>query len=236
MAEHCARLWVEREPVDLTLVGRHAHALQALMQDLTVRGGSRVIVRTLVCDDFCNCVDIQKAVETIYLNGPVDIALIAHGFLPSQTECEKDLALCAQTFSINAVSPALFAQLFADYMLRANRGKLALISSVAGDRGRRSNYVYGSAKSLLSFFAQGLQHRAVGSRVKVVLIKPGPTDTPMTQNRVKRSSLAPVEKVAEDIVRGIDRGCRVVYTPMKWRFIMTVIKWLPNFIFDRLNF
>jgi hypothetical protein len=113
---------------------------------------------------------------------------------------------------------------------------LALIGSVAGDRGRKSNYVYGAAKGMVTRYAQGLQHRFAGSAVKVVLIKPGPTDTPMTTHlKAQGAKLTPVEEVAKGIVDAINRGQAVAYVPGKWRLIMWVIRHLPGFVFNKLN-
>ena len=118
----------------------------------------------------------------------------------------------------------------------ANHGTIALIGSVAGDRGRKSNYVYGAAKGLVTRYAQGLQHRFAGSGVKVVLIKPGPTDTPMTAHlKGKGAKFAPVEGVAKQIVEGVEAGKQVIYAPGKWWLIMMVIRHLPNFVFNRLE-
>jgi decaprenylphospho-beta-D-erythro-pentofuranosid-2-ulose 2-reductase len=130
----------------------------------------------------------------------------------------------------------LFAEAFAGHMQKANSGTLAIISSVAGDRGRKSNYVYGAAKGLVTRYTQGLQHRLAGTDVKVVLIKPGPTDTPMTVHLKQQGSrLASVEDVAARIVEGIDQAKSLVYAPAKWALIMMIIRHLPNFIFKKLD-
>ncbi len=121
-------------------------------------------------------------------------------------------------------------------MEKRNYGALALIGSVAGDRGRKSNYVYGAAKGLVTRYAEGLQHRLAKTDVKVILIKPGPTETPMTaalsQQKVK---LARVEDVAAQIVKGIKAGKSVIYAPPKWWLIMLILRHLPSGIFNRLE-
>jgi short-subunit dehydrogenase len=106
---------------------------------------------------------------------------------------------------------------------------------VAGDRGRKSNYVYGSAKGLVARYAQGLQHRLARSSIKVSLIKPGPTLTPMTENLSSTKGFANVEDVAKDIVKGISKGQSVIYTPAKWQIIMMIIRHLPSFIFNKMD-
>ncbi|MEN6584585.1 MAG: SDR family NAD(P)-dependent oxidoreductase, partial [Sulfuricella sp.] len=134
------------------------------------------------------------------------------------------------------ISPVLYAEAFAKHMAKAGHGALALIGSVAGDRGRKSNYVYGAAKGMVTRYAQGLQHRFAGTDVKIVLIKPGPTDTPMTAHLKNRGAkLAPVEDVAKKIVGAVERGQAVAYAPGKWGFIMWVIRHIPAVIFNKSN-
>jgi hypothetical protein len=137
---------------------------------------------------------------------------------------------------INGISPVLYAEAFAIHLARAQHGTLALIGSVAGDRGRRSNYVYGAAKGLVARYAQGLQHRFAGSGVKVVLVKPGPTDTPMTAHlKQNGAKLASPAEVAQAIVKAVACGQAQVYAPGKWRLIMWVVRHMPAFIFNKIN-
>jgi len=186
--------------------------------------------------DFLNATAIANLVNEIAQRRSVDIALIAHGSLPDQKNCEQDLTLNQDALQLNAVSPVLFAEAFAMHMQNANSGTLALIGSVAGDRGRKSNYVYGAAKGLITRYIQGLQHRLANTNVKVVLIKPGPTDTPMTQNMKSGAlKLAPVGDVAKAIVQGIAKRKTTIYVPGKWRMIMAVIKLIPQFIFNKMD-
>lgn len=234
MAEHCARLWVAAAPCRITLLGRDADRLAAIAADLAVRSPASTI-RTLLAD-FLPAAGIETAVDQVFAAGPIDLVLIAHGMLPDQPECQQSLAAAEAALQVNAVSPALFAEAFARRLAAAGRGTLAVIGSVAGDRGRKSNYVYGAAKGLLDRYAQGLQHRFAGTPVQVVLIKPGPTDTPMTAGLKRQGArLAPVGTVAAAIVRGIERGDPVVYVPARWRLIMWVIRHLPRPLFNRLD-
>ena len=234
MAEQCARLWVQTPALDLTLVGRDAARCERVAADLRVRSpGSRIHVQ------LTDCLDphaITATVDRIAADGVPDIVLIAHGSLPEQSICQNDLADCREALEVNGLSPVLFAEAFARHLARAGRGTLALIGSVAGDRGRRSNYVYGAAKGLVTRYAEGLQHRFAGSGVRVVLIKPGPTDTPMTAHlKASGAALAPVEAVAQKIVAAIERGAPVAYVPGKWALIMWVIRHLPRVVFNRLD-
>jgi hypothetical protein len=234
IAEHCARLWAKEAVVDLTLVGRDKAKIERVAADLRVRSPQSVI-RVLEAD-FINPLAIRQLVDSIAADGAVHTALIAHGSLPDQAVCQQDLTACHDALSVNGVSPMLFAEVFVGHMQKANQGTLAIIGSVAGDRGRKSNYVYGAAKGLVTRFAQGLQHRLAGTGVRVVLIKPGPTDTPMTAHLKQQGSrLARVEDVARLIVKGVDQGKPIVYAPAKWALIMMIIRHLPNFIFNKLE-
>lgn len=234
IAEHCARLWLEKQPTDLTLVGRDAQRIERVATDLKVRSPESEI--RIVQAEFLDPEAIKATVENIVQSGDVDVVLIAHGSLPEQADCQDDLTACREALDINGISPVLYAEAFAKQMAKTNHGTISLISSVAGDRGRKSNYVYGAAKGLVTRYAQGLQHRFAGSGVKVVLIKPGPTDTPMAAHlKGKSAKLAPVEAVAKQIVEGVDSGKLVIYAPGKWWLIMMVIRHLPAFVFNKMD-
>jgi len=234
IAEHCARLWAQGQSVDLTLVGRDAGRIERVAADLRVRSPQSDI--HLVQAGFLDPVAIQATVDGIVAQGAVDVVLIAHGSLPEQVECQNDLQACRNALEVNGISPALYAEAFAQHMAKANHGTIALIGSVAGDRGRKSNYVYGAAKGLVTRYAQGMQHRFAGTGVKMVLIKPGPTDTPMTAHlKGQGAKLASVEDVATQIVLAVESGKAVAYVPGKWLLIMMIIRHLPSFIFNKIN-
>jgi len=234
IAEHCSRLWVQGQAIDLTLVGRDATRTENVAADLRVRSPKSVI--RVVQAGFHDPIEIQRTVDSIVDQGAVDTVLIAHGSLPSQSTCQNDLSVCREALEINGISPVLYAEAFAKPMELVNHGTLVLVGSVAGDRGRKSNYVYGAAKGLVTRYAQGLQHRFAGTGVKIVLIKPGPTDTPMTAHlKSHGTKLASVEDVAQNIVDAVERRQAVAYVPGKWQLIMWIIKHLPQTVFNKLN-
>lgn len=234
IAEHCARIWVQKSPADLTLVGRNANKTERIAADLRVRSPQSEI--RVEVTDFLDPVSIKATVDRIFLNGYTDFVLIAHGLLPNQTDCQNDLAICREALEVNGISPVIFSEAFLQHMATQDKGTLALIGSVAGDRGRKSNYVYGAAKALVNRYAQGLQHRFSGTGIKIVLIKPGPTKTPMTAHLTNAGvRLAPVQEVAEKIVNAIKNGQPEAYIPRKWRLIMLIIQHLPRFIFNKIN-
>jgi len=234
IAQACAKLWVKESPKHLTLVVRDVNKAQQIQDDLQVRSPQSKI--KIMQTGFIDAIEIEKTVSTIAKQGQIDIVLIAHGSLPEQGECQSSVELLKDTLEINGVSPALFAECFAAVMEKNQQGTIAIISSVAGDRGRKSNYIYGAAKGLISRYVQGLQHRFANTPIKIVLIKPGPTDTPMTASLKQRGvKLASVENVALNIVNGIVKGEIVIYTPKIWQLVMLVIQHIPNHIFKKIN-
>ena len=234
IAEQCARLWVAAGPTTLHLIARDLPKAERIAADLRVRNRATTVHCTTM--DFVDPLAIDAAVQGIAAARSIDIALVAHGSLPDQAACEADLVADADALMINGVSPVLVAEALVRSMLATGRGRLALIGSVAGDRGRKSNYVYGAAKGLLERYAEGLQHRLAATDIKVSLIKPGPTDTPMTAHlKATGGKLADVTDVARAIVDGVESGKPVIYAPAKWALIMLVIRTLPRFLFHKMN-
>ena len=230
IAEHCARLWA-RESADFLLVGRDLARVQRVADDLRVRSPQSDI--QIVQIDFLDVEAIATLAHQA-AQSAIDIVLIAHGDLPVQQNCEQDLHQAQAALQVNGLSPALFAEAFAKQLALQGRGTLALIGSVAGDRGRKANYVYGAGKGMLERYAQGLQHRFATTGIKIVLIKPGPTATPMTAH-LPSGGLAKVDQVAHAIIKAIESGKPVVYVPAKWQLIMLIVQHLPRWIFHKLN-
>jgi short-subunit dehydrogenase len=233
IAEHCARLWAV-DAARLTLIGRSTAQLDRIAIDLKVRAPKSEIQLEVM--DFLDHQQIASLPERLSTQGHLDVVLIAHGSLPDQKHCESNLELMRETLELNGISPLLFAEAFAKHMAAQKQGCIAVIGSVAGDRGRRSNYVYGAAKGLVDRYLEGMRHRFANSSIKIVTIKPGPTRTPMTTSlAVAPATLAEPDQVARDIVDGIAAGKTVIYTPGKWRLIMLIIRHLPDFIFNKMN-
>jgi decaprenylphospho-beta-D-erythro-pentofuranosid-2-ulose 2-reductase len=233
IAEHCCRLWAAEDKADFVLMARDTAKAEKIAADLTVRGARSVALAKAA---FFDPAAIGVFADETVAAGPVDLVLIAHGWLSDQQSCQDDLALCRESLEVNAVSPVLFAEAFARHFAKANRGTIAFLGSVAGDRGRKANYTYGACKGLIGRYAEGMQHRFAGSGVKIVLVKPGPTDTPMTAAyKAKGVKVAPVDQVARETVNGIRRGRATVYTPMIWWPIMLIVRHIPRFIFNRLS-
>ncbi len=233
IATACCRLWAEQGH-EFFLVARDAEKLQQTAQDLEARGAKSVNSFTMdVLDTPQHALMLQQCIST---HRQIDIALVAHGTLPDQTACEQDAELALQEFSINGSSVISLLSLLAEQFTLQRCGSLAVISSVAGDRGRPSNYLYGSAKAAVSAFCDGLHARLFKIGVHVITIKPGFVDTPMTQGlTLPKVLVVPPEYVAKQIVSAINNKKAVLYTPRFWALIMLIIRSIPNFIFKRLN-
>jgi short-subunit dehydrogenase len=175
---------------------------------------------------------IEHAATTL---GGLDAALIAHGTLSDQKECESSTDRLLDEFQTNAISVMMLCTHLANRFEAQKRGVIAVISSVAGDRGRRSNYAYGSAKAAVTAFTSGMRQRLSRSGVYVVTVKPGFVDTPMTAAFKKGILWASAESVAKDISRAMINGTPVIYTPGFWRPIMWIIRSIPEFVFRRLS-
>ncbi len=233
IATACCRLWAEQGH-EFFLVARDAEKLQQTAQDLEARGAKSVNSFTMdVLDTPQHALMLQQCIST---HRQIDIALVAHGTLPDQTACEQDAELALQEFCINGSSVISLLSLLAEQFTLQRCGSLAVISSVAGDRGRPSNYLYGSAKAAVSAFCEGLHARLFKIGVHVITIKPGFVDTPMTQGlTLPKVLVVPPEYVAKQIVSAINNKKAVLYTPRFWALIMLIIRSIPNFIFKRLN-
>ncbi|MBC7941232.1 MAG: SDR family NAD(P)-dependent oxidoreductase, partial [Chitinophagaceae bacterium] len=215
----------------LCLLARRADALRSTAADLTVRGAT--LVNTHVYD--AEAAELPDAlVQAAWLQaGGFDIALIAHGVLPDQGEAETSTAAALRSFDINARSVLAVLTPLANLFEAQGRGVIGVISSPAGDRGRASNYVYGTAKAAVSNLCSGLRHRLVGKGVRVLTILPGFVDTPMTASLPKGPLWAKPDRVAADIERALARKNGVLYTPWFWRWIMLLVLHLPQALFLR---
>lgn len=238
IAQAAARIWVGRG-AQVHLVGRHPARLQAVVDDLRVRAGAAADARiSSACADLDNLDTHAALIDQAWtaLGGSVDIVLIAQGTLPDQSACEADAALTLREIGTNGLSVISLCTLLAPRLQARRAGGLAVISSVAGDRGRQSNYVYGAAKGMVSLFLQGLRNRLQPHGVAVTTIKPGFVDTPMTAAFDKKGPLwATPEQVGAGIVRACDARRDVVYLPGFWRWIMTIITSIPEAVFKRLK-
>lgn len=230
IAKACITAWANRQTCEFVFVGRDSARLTALAEECTAKFPGSIFSTRV--SDFLDPDQIQKSLESAPT--PIDIFLIAQGSATAQKRVKQDLQYLKDELQINAVSVAMFAEASANILEKQGSGALAIIGSVAGDRGRAYNYSYGAAKSLLEKTAQGLQQRLARTKVSVSLIKPGPTATPMTKDH--RGNFANPDQVARLIVGGIRKGKRTIYAPSRWRLIMFIVRNLPFALFKRFRF
>jgi decaprenylphospho-beta-D-erythro-pentofuranosid-2-ulose 2-reductase len=232
IAEATARILAGRGDT-FFLVARNEARLAAVAADLSVRGSPRVGCEVLDANDLAAHEPMLARAE-LFLGG-CDTVLIAHGTLSDQKACEESVELTLQEINTNALSVVALLTRIANRLALQRAGTIAVISSVAGDRGRGSNYVYGSAKALVTAFLSGLRQRLFKCGVNVVTVKPGFVDTPMTAAFPKGLLWARPERVALGIVRALDRHSGTVYLPAFWRPIMLLIRAIPESLFLRLS-
>lgn len=235
IAEQVARQLVS-QGASLFCVGRNNSKLTAIVNDLKVRAGASQHIEGFCCD-LVNIEQHQAIIERVQeVLGEIDAVLIALGTLPNQQDCENSVDLTLKEIETNALSIISLLTLLSNYFEPKQKGVIAVISSVAGDRGRQSNYVYGASKGMVSLFLQGLRNRMAKKGVDVITIKPGFVDTPMTASFNKSGLLwSKPEKIAQGIVNAMVKGKNEVYLPGFWWGIMFIIKHIPEFIFKKLS-
>ena len=232
IASETARIYADGG-ARLFLTGRNDAKLASVADDLRVRGAAEVHTAVLDVAQIPRHVQvIDSATSTL---GGLDVALIAHGTLPDQSACQKQVVDTVDALHVNFTATVALLTVLANYFEAQHRGCMAVITSVAGDRGRQSNYVYGAAKGGVDRFLQGLRNRLHASGVTVVTIKPGFVDTPMTAAVKKSPLFASARRVARGIHRAIEHRRDVVYIPWFWRPVMMVIRGLPERLFKRLH-
>jgi decaprenylphospho-beta-D-erythro-pentofuranosid-2-ulose 2-reductase len=224
-----------RQGCELLLVARSQQRLAELQADLMIRGARQVLTYAA---DLASIQQHAGIFGFVRLHFPdFDTVLLTYGSMRDQKESEASIDALLEELQVNFVSASAILSLFAADLEQRRTGCLAAIASVAGDRGRRSNYVYGSAKGALSLFMQGLRSRLHPAGVRVITIKPGPVRTAMTDHMPNATRFADPELVARDIVRALERRSPdVLYTPKIWRYVMAAVEHIPEVVFKRLSF
>jgi len=233
IAEATARLYA-KEGAALMLVGRRQDRLEEIAADLRLRGAADVqimladlseVAAAALLDDIKDCL------------GGMDHILLCYGIMSEHNLAEHDLAVASQMIDVNFSSASRLTLAAANLLEKQDSGSLVVLGSVAGDRGRRSNYVYGASKAGIGVLVQGVAHRFAGKGARAVLVKPGPTYTAMTAGVHKGGPLwASAEQVAKIVRRAADKGGPVVYAPKRWWLIMLIIRSLPSVVFNKMNF
>jgi short-subunit dehydrogenase len=233
IAQATARLYAGESAI-IGLAGRNIGRLAGIADDLRARGATQVETFDV---DFTTA-EVPSALAAMAGKlGGIDHVILAYGVLGEQALAERDLAVAQSIIDVNFRSAAVWTLAVAGLLERQGRGSLVVLGSVAGDRGRRANYIYGAAKAGLSTLVEGISHRFRGTGPRVVIVKPGPTDTAMTAGMAKGGPLwASPEAVAAVVRKAADSGGPVVYAPARWRLIMAIIRMIPAPIFNKMNF
>ena len=219
---------------DCCLVGRDVNKLGATADDLLVKGAVNVVTIQNNLAEYSGHDSLFDRIDKEF--GPYSQVLFAYGTLSDQRECEASFSETLAELNINLISVISLLTFVANKFAAQSTGQIAVITSVAGDRGRQSNYIYGTAKGALTVYLQGLRNRLDKNGVHVLTIKPGFVDTPMTSGFKKNGLLwtAP-DKVGKSIFKAMLKKRDVVYTPWFWQWIMLVIKLIPERIFKKLS-
>jgi decaprenylphospho-beta-D-erythro-pentofuranosid-2-ulose 2-reductase len=232
IAEACIHLWANRGD-SLYLVARNADKLAVVAADARTRGAAHADSAVANLDDVA--AHPEMLAHAINALGGLDVAFLALGVLGDQAEAERSVAAANQILHTNFTAPVSLLMWLANYTAQRHAGTLAVLSSVAGERGRKSNYVYGSSKAGLTVFVDGLRNRIDREGVRVMTIKPGPVKTAMTEGMKGSGKFADVDAVAATLVKAIDKGGDIVYVPGIWQIIMGVIRVIPEAIFKKMN-
>ncbi len=232
IAKYTTRLLAADEH-SLYLVARNKDKLSSMKQDMLVRGANEVYYETLdLTNENQHEELVQRATQAM---GSIDTVLIAYGILGNQSNSIQSYENTLKELQINCLSVISLLTILANQLEQQGSGTIAVITSPSGDRGRQSNYIYGTAKGALSIFLQGLRNRLAKSKVHVLTIKPGFVDTPMTKDFKKGLLWVSPEVISKGIYTAIKKKKEIVYLPFFWRYIMIIIKSIPEKIFKHLK-
>jgi len=229
IAEETARLYA-RQGASLTLLARNPDKLEACGADLLARGAEDV---RICITDFNSPTVEDDLISQIQF--PVHVLIVAHGILGDQSKLLKDSHARVELMQTNFLSIVDLLSRLIEPFSQQGFGSIAVISSVAGDRGRQSNFYYGASKAALTAFCSGLRNSLFSKGVHVMTVLPGFVATPMTAHLPQGPLFASPRKIAQEIVHGLNRKRDVLYTPFFWRYIMFIVKMIPEKIFKRLK-
>lgn len=216
------------------LVARDRVKLKSVSNELISIGAKRVEISEF---NALNPESIDKTIDRCLSVFPdIDGVLVAHGILPDQEECESNYDAIEEAFEVNLLSVLKITTKMANHFEKRGEGFIGAISSIAGERGRQKNYIYGSTKGALTTYLSGLRQRMHNKGVIVLTIIPGVIDTPMTSKFPDRFFYVKPQKIAKKIKKAIEKDREVIYCPNYWKYIMLLIKIIPERIFKHFNF
>ena len=235
MGRAIARALAERG-ADLYLLGRDQDDLARSAADLTQRGLGKIRVHTGSCD-LERPEEFQAALAAAdEAMAGFDTVIVTAALFGEQSVLEYDLAFTQRLLTVNFANTIVFCEHAKQRLLAHGGGTLCVVSSVAGERGRKPVVLYGASKAGLSAYLEGLDHKHHADGLRVVTVKPGFVKTSMTEGLKPPPFAGEPEQVARDVVRALHKGTPVLYTPRMWALVMLVIRWLPRFVMRKINF
>lgn len=230
MAQAIAKKYAAEE-WSLTLAALEPDLLEPIAADLRVRTKTPVTALEFDATDFSSHQSFYES-----LDAKPDVVICVFGYMGDQLAARTDFEEVRRTIDINCTGAISILNIVAEDFEKRGHGAIAGISSVAGDRGRQSNYTYGCAKAGFTTYLSGLRNRLAKKSVHVMTVKPGFCRTKMTESMELPGALtADPEQVAEAVFKGIEKKRNVVYTLWMWRYIMLIIRHIPEFVFKKLN-
>lgn len=234
IAQNVAYIYSKDLSNKIILTSRNLDKAKIIAEDLKIRTNNQnIFFLEFNPNDFNSHLEFKEKVLNIF---DIDLLIISYGNLSSNKDVGYNYEKFLNEININFLSVCSIIYTFIDFFTTKQKGKIAVITSVAGVRARYSNYIYGVGKGSLILFLQGLRSNLIEKNVQIIDIRPGLVDTPMTKNIKKSFLFASPEKVAKDIVIGISKNKDIIYTPYFWKIVMMVIKLIPEKIFKKLKF
>lgn len=232
IATAAARIYAA-EGAALVLAARNEERLSALAADLRARGATDVAISAMDLEAEAIRADMYLNAWAAHLGG-IDHVHLVYGYLGSQAEASASPAELTRIVASNFASAVHWCEAAANILRAQKHGALVAVSSVAGDRGRQSNYAYGAAKGGLALYVQGIAHSLAGTGARAVAVKPGFVDTPMTDGLNKGGPMwASADQIGRALYRAAEKGGPIQYAPGKWRLVMAIIRAVPSFLFHR---
>lgn len=230
IAKECARVYA-KNGYDLYLTGRDIKSLEGLARDIKIRSNVNVVLKEFDVVDF----NLHQAFYDSFDVKPLG-TIVVSGYMAEQKDAQNDWEKSLNTINVNYTGVVSILNIIANDYEKNKNGFIVGISSVAGDRGRKANYIYGSSKAAFSTYLSGLRNRLYESGVKVLTVKPGFVNTKMTVNLDLPEKLtAQPEDVANDIFNAQKKGKDILYTKSIWRLVMLIIKHIPEFMFKKMS-
>jgi decaprenylphospho-beta-D-erythro-pentofuranosid-2-ulose 2-reductase len=224
----CCKLWIKKEPdISIFLIGRNEIELKKTKEKLKSNNSSEINTLNIDCLDL---IEISRTIKEIASSYSIFRVLFAIGTIEKASNVDETKKL----LEINGISPIIFSELLIPFL--NNSSKLIFLSSIASERGRRSNFIYGAGKSMLATYVEGLQHKYCNNEFQIKLLKLGPIKTRMfTASKSSAPFSLELTDAAKKIVRSELSNKSVIYIPKKWKYLMFIIRNIPSKLFNKID-